>query len=97
MMESYILSHAKTWEISRDHAGPWKHLKVGEKEAIMSQFVQDKEISASGRNFNQGRGNSYHSGEISLSCIDTHDGILYSIPCKNMRNHYFDMIWYERK
>ena len=60
------------------------HLRVGEKESIMSQSMQDREISPSGRNFNQGLGKPrpwlkfLPSREISLSCMDTHDGFLYS-------------------
>ena len=75
------------WEISISHdheADPQVlvtiHLKVEEKESIMSQSVQHREISPEDRNFNQGLGkprpgwNSYTSCEISLSCMDTHDG-----------------------
>ena len=58
------------------------HLKVGEKESIMSQSLQDKESHPRGRNFNQGLAKPcpwlkfLPEGEISLSCMDTHKGFL---------------------
>ena len=58
------------------------HLKVGEKESIMSQSMQDWEISPLGKNFNQGLDKPrpwlkfLPLGEISLLCMDTHDGFL---------------------
>ena len=56
------------------------HLKMGEKESIMSMSRLGS-YHPRGRNFNQGLGkprNSYPLGEISLSCMDAHDGFLYS-------------------
>ena len=50
------------------------HLKVEEKESIMSQSIQDKEISAKASLIPGW--NSHPSGDISLSCIDTYDGFL---------------------
>ena len=60
------------WEISisHDHAGPRNNpLKVAEKVSIMSHPGRRKPRSWL---------NSYPSVEISLSCLNTHVGFLYS-------------------
>ena len=53
------------------------HLKVGEKESIMSQSMQDREILSWGRNFNQGLGKPISWLKL-LSLGWDHDGFLYS-------------------
>ena len=79
------------WEtsISHDHCSwPFNmlvlgtiHLKVGEKESIMSQSMLILGVGISTRVLASlvTGWNSYPSGEISLSCMDTHGGFLYSL------------------
>ena len=87
----YEVGFLPMWETSilHDHeVGPLVqrtiHLKVGEKKN--PSWASPCRIGKShprGMNFNQGLGcrvpgwNSYPTGEISLSCMDTHDGFVY--------------------
>ena len=59
---SHLFAHGET-SVSHNHVlGPLVlgtiYLKVGEKESIMSQSIQDRETLSRGRNFYQGLGKS---------------------------------------
>ena len=54
------------------------HLKVGEKESIMSQSMQEREVSPSGQEFRRPWLKFLPLGWDFSILYDTHYGILYS-------------------
>ena len=87
----YEIGFTPMWEtsISYDHVGPRNNpLKSGWKRShhVRASPCRIGKSYPRGRNFNQGLGKSRWNsflegdleGEVSLSCMDTHDGFLYS-------------------